>query len=381
MTPAEILKSPLHDRHVALEARMGHEGQWEVPLSYGRPLEEALEARRRAVVADVSQGGRIRIRGNAALGLLERVCTAAVATQEDNTVILTALCNEQGGMIDLCELVRLEDHWLLATSASARLRVLEHLALHAEGLDVKLQDQTLKTAQIAVLGPAAAGILDAVLPLAASQVPDGGVVAGSMLIASYTAWRTSPAGGWGVQVMLPAMLAGKAWDYIVRRAGDTAVRPAGVVALDVLRIEAGLPRHGREFNETVDPVTAGVQQCVDWGHDFVGKAALQQVRSRGPARLRVGLVLQISAERLPSTDPGAAGRQSLRPYIPRQGAMVLDVDGAEVGTVTSGTFSPALDSVIAMAYVSPRLAAEGQTVKVVTEAGTLAARVRLGSFL
>ncbi|MCK4601190.1 MAG: hypothetical protein KAU28_01905, partial [Phycisphaerae bacterium] len=313
------MKTALHARHVALEAKMADVAGWEMPLSYRSVLDEYGQARARASVFDISHIGRLRIRGDGALDLLERLCTADVAHQEDDTAIYTLLCNERGGIVDDCLLLRLEGCWLLTTNAINRRKVLEHIQANA-GDDVKVDDQTEKTSQLAVIGPAAAEILDAVGPMKVSSMPAGAVKTGSLLIARYVAIRTGCGGNWSLEVILPNMAASMAWDFITKKAGANAITPAGLAARDLLRFEAGLPRYGWEINETIDPVAAGVEFAVDFEKNFIGADAVRAVRDKGPARRRVGLVL--------AEPKGSAAK----PAIPRQGATVFDADGGEIGT-------------------------------------------------
>lgn len=361
MTQEEKLRtSALHDCHMALEAKMGQEANWQVPLSYGNALGEVREARSRAGVLDMSHCAMVRVRGGQAPALLERVCTHNVARQEDATIAPTLLCNARGGILAEAQLLRLEEHWLLTTSAGNREKALEFLSAHAAGLDVKVEDQTAKNVRLDVLGPKAPEILDAVLPFKASHLPPSAVIEGSMLIVKYVAARADLGSLWRAQVFLPAMLAGRAWSFVTRKAEDNAVKPMGLAALDVLRIEEGLPRYGHEINETIDPVTAGLTAMVDLGHEFVGRDALAGLVQRPPARRRVKLLFQ---DHTP-LDRASEIKDSiflfdLQDIIPRQGAVVLDKEGAEVGVVTSGTYSPAGPAVIAQAYVAASYAMAG----------------------
>ena len=111
-------------------------------------------------------------------------------------------------------------------------------------------------------------------------------------------------------------------------------------------------RYGHELNETIDPLTAGLERAVDFGHDFIGRDALEEVRGRGPLRKRVGLAFP--------EGEGVGGE------IPRQGCGVHEPGGAEIGTITSGTYSPALDRAVAMAYVASDKAETGAEVLVRT---------------
>ncbi len=323
---------------------MGEEGGWAVPVSYGYPLDEARTIRSRAGVFDLSHLGRIRIRGNGALELLERVCTADVAHQEDNTAMHTLLCNEAGGILDEAFLLRLESMWVLTTNAANREKLLAHLK-NQDVVGAKIDDQTAKVSQIAVAGPAAEKILGAVLPIPVTGLARGEAKMGSLMIANYIASRSGYCGQWMLEVMVPGMFAGKAWAYITQKAGENAIAPCGMAARDILRIESGLCRYGHEVNETIDPITAGLGGCVDFDHDFIGAAAVEKISQAGPTRRRVSLVLDT-----PCGDD--TGQTVDVEAIPRLGAAITRTDGGEIGTVTSGTFSPHLRKIIAMGYVA-----------------------------
>jgi len=346
----ELLKLPLHDKHVDAGATMGGEGGWEVPLSYGAALSEAAEVRRFAGVFDISHVGRIRIRDNEALELVERLCTADVVHQEDDTARYTLLLNETGGVLADAIVARLEGFWLITTDPCNRIKVLQHTQTVGQGMSVKVDDQTDKGAMLAVSGSAAREVLDAALPEKPGDLPSGGVKIGSLLVARYIVMRTSYTGMWGMEVILPKMFVAKAWRFITEKAGDNCLKPAGAAARDILRIEAGLCRYGHELNETIDPITSGLEYAVDFDHDFIGRAALQAIGDRGVSRRRVGLCLAQGR-------PGAS-------LIPRLGMSVYNEDGLEVGTVTSGTFSPALQRAVAMAYVACDSAYPGTTLRV-----------------
>jgi len=329
----QLQKLPLDAAHEALDAAMGEEGGWEVPLSYSGALDEAAETRRLASVLDISHVGRIRIRGRDATSLVEKLCTTDVVHQEDDTVAYTLLLNDAGGVLADAMIARLEGFWLLTTDPCNRLKVLAHAEEIGSDMSVKADDQTDKGAMLAVTGPGAREILDSVLPEKPGDLPSGSTRIGSMMIARYIVMRTSYTGMWGIEVILPKMFAAKAWRFITDKAGENALKPSGMTARDILRIEAGLCRYGHELNETIDPLTAGLESLIDFSHEFIGRDAVAAIGDKGASRKRIGLTLE-----------GAE--------IPRQGDAVFDSEGVEVGAVTSGTFSPALDRPIAMAYVS-----------------------------
>jgi len=353
----QLRNTPMHAQHESLEARMGEQAGWRVPLSFTGPLDEAAEVRRRAGVFDRTPESRIRIRGDGALNLLERAFTHDAVRQEDDTAAATCLLNERAGVVDFGRLIRLESFWVFAGAACCRAKTLAHLQALAEEYGANVDDQTLKTCRIDVTGPAAPDILGAVLPMSLSDLAEGAVKFGTLMVARYIAARVSFSGEWGIAVTIPNMMASQAWRFITRKAGENAIRPCGSAAADILRVEAGLPAYGHELNETADPLSAGLEGCICWEHDFLGREALAAIRGRGPRRVRVGLLL-------PPGEPDASA-------VPRMGDAITDPHGREVGGVTSGAYSPKLGRPIAQAYVTPDAAAPGTELR----AGAVKAQV------
>ncbi len=330
-----IPATPFHDAQALLEAKFAEEAGTLMPQSFADPIAEARACLDRAAIFDLSNVGRLRLRGDQALDLLERVCTADVVRQEDDTARYTLLCNASGGVIAQAFVVRLENHWLLTVDPICRAKVAEYLANFASQFSFRLDDQTPKTAHTLLAGPAAGAVLDK-LQAGTADLPPGQALTGSMLLAKYTILRIGSTGTWAAEVILPKMFANRAWTYITTKAGDDAVAPAGTVAHDMLRVRAGLCRYGHELNETLDPISAGLAHAIAFDHDFVGQDALEKLARTGPSRRRVLLAIEET-----SAD---------RPLLPRQGDDLLKL-GRSVGTVTSGTFDPVRNLPLAQAYL------------------------------
>jgi len=201
----ETLHTALHDAHLDAGATMQAYDGWDLPAHYGDLAGELAEAHARAVVVDLSHLGRFRISGDEALDLLEAVCTCDVARQEDDTCRRTLLCGDDGRLIDLCVLARLDDHWMLTCSPARCRTVADHLGDHAAARKVKVKDVTENTTMLWICGPAGAQLLDPVLPEKVSPLPRGTARAGSYLIAKYVAMRNGMTTLWSLEVTLPKL--------------------------------------------------------------------------------------------------------------------------------------------------------------------------------
>lgn len=346
------LTTPLHGAHEAAGARLVDFAGWHMPLLYTSILQEHAATRNDATIFDVSHMGRLRIRGDYAFKLLDRAATADMLAQEDNTTQYALLCNEAGGVIDDVIVMRFPDEWMVVCNASNRVKVLAHLEQinDVKGFGATISDRTTQTAMLAVQGPNALAKLDAILPIDVAAIGRHEVVTGTHMLIPYTASRTGYTGEDGLEVILPAIVAAKAWGFITSDKGG--VTPAGLGARDLLRLEAALPLYGHELNETLDPITAGLGRAVRRREGFIGYEAIEQIRQREPARTLVGLKLDTRR-------------------IARQGA-TIEADGVEVGAVTSGTFSPSCEASIALAYVDRQVAEIGNRLSVTLRADVVA---------
>ena len=348
-------RSPLLKSHLNAGAQVVRCDGWEVPLHYGDPENECLRLHQRAGVIDLTPVGRIRVRGDGGLGLLDRLCSADVARQEDNTAMRSLLLNESGGVIDLVTVLRLDDWWVVNCSPPRRQAVLEHLQAHAEDGEAKVDDQTFKTCTLAVIGPMGAEILDRFLPEKVSSLQAGDVRTGSMLIARYIAARTGPTDLWSLEVTLPNMLAGQAWKYVTAKAGDNALTPAGINAAEVLRIEACLPRWSNEFDENIDPISAGLSRHICFDKDFLGARAVAAMRETGGPTRRIAWAIEQAG--------GAAPSAEIAP-----GDRLLAPGGEEIGKVTSAARSPVTRTWLGQARATVLLG-EGSTFSIETRKG------------
>ena len=327
-------RSPLDAVHRRLGAKMVPFGGWKMPLDYGSTIDEHLACRSSAVMFDVSHLGTVRLSGPGAFDNLQAAFTNDLDKIEPGRAQYTHLLDDHDGSVldDIIVWWHPGDDMVfdVMPNASNTSRVIE-----AIGGD----DITSGRAVIAVQGPDARARVT-------SCFPEAGAV-GRFRVASCT-WNGTPVvvagtgytGEPGLEIAVPAAAAASLWAALA----EAGVRPAGLGARDTLRLEAGLPLHGQELGPGITPLQAGLSWVVAFDKPaFRGRQALLDERDRGPHRRLRGI----------TTD----GR---RP--PRIGCTVLRGD-AEVGTVSSGNFSPVLGHGIALAFLDPSVAV-GDSVQV-----------------
>lgn len=327
------LTSPLHDRHIALGAKMADFSGWSMPIEYaGAGVVKEHTAVRRAVgVFDVSHLGKATVSGPGAAEFVNACLTNDLGRIAPGKAQYTLCCDQDGGVVDdLIAYLRSADEVFLIPNAANTAEVVRRLAAQApEGITVT--DQHHDFGIIAVQGPASEDVLASLgitvghgyMSFVDSEI-DGLPV---------TVCRTGYTGEKGYELVVPWDATAGVWDAVVAAAGERHGMPCGLGARDTLRTEMGYPLHGSDLGPQITPVMARAAWAVGWDKpQFWGKEALAQERAAKTTRLSNGLLV--------------TGRG-----IPRSGCAVLDASGAEIGTVTSGTFSPTLRQGIALALL------------------------------
>jgi aminomethyltransferase len=314
--------------------------------------------RNAAAIIDVSPLFKYRLSGPDAGRLVDRVVTRDLTALEPGRVAYTPWCDEEGRVIDDGTIHRLDDSSWRWTAAEPLLR---WLSLVARGLDVRVDDQTEEVAALALQGPLARAVLEA-----AAQTSLDGLgyyrrrslaIGGVELDAS----RTGYTGDLGYELWLDQFDALAIWDALTEAGSAYALRPVGILALDVARIEAGLimaevdytsARHALTRDQSSSPFELGLGRLVALEREtsFIGRRALREERDRGgPPRRLVGLDLDWS-------DLDALyGRHGLSPALSAQAwrdQVPVYARGSQVGRATSGTWSPILKRNLALATVA-----------------------------
>jgi aminomethyltransferase len=317
-----LKRTPLHDRHVAASARLVPFAGWEMPVQYAGIREEHVAVRTDAGVFDVSHMGQIETSGPQAQALLQRLVSNDIGALAVGASMYGVLCREDGGILDDLLTYRLEpDRYLTVTNAANHERDFAWFHKHAEGFDAEAADAREAWAMLAIQGPRAREIVQA---MADAPLPARHTVAERRLTGrDALVCGTGYTGEDGVEVLVAPEDAGAVWDEVVRRGAV----PAGLGARDTLRLEACLPLYGNDLSEDRGPIEAGLGWCCKEDTGFIGSDAVRAVRQAGPSE-------RLRPFRL--TGPG----------IPRPGNPV--VGG---GVVTSGTMSPCLGIGVGMGYL------------------------------
>ncbi|OCX98653.1 MAG: glycine cleavage system protein T [Pseudomonas sp. K35] len=323
-------RTPLYDQHLALGAKMVDFGGWDMPLHYGSQVEEHHQVRRDCGVFDVSHMTVVDVSGEQAREYLQRLLANDVARlKSTGRALYSAMLNERGGVIDDLIVYLTDWGYRLVVNASTRDKDLAWMQAQAAGFAVEVRERP-ELAMLAIQGPHARARTSELVSQARAGLihdlkPFQGMADGDWFIG-----RTGYTGEDGLEIILPAE---QAPDFLSELVG-AGIPPIGLGARDTLRLEAGLNLYGQDMTEDVSPLAANMGWTVAWEpaeRDFVGRAALEQQRTRDDLPKLVGLVLE--------------ERGVLRAH------QVVRVNGVGDGEITSGSFSPTLGKSIALARV------------------------------
>jgi aminomethyltransferase len=329
-------RSPLDARHEALGAKMSDFGGWLMPIEYPRDgggvLAEHAAVRTAAGLFDVSHLGKASVRGPGARAYVNDCLTNDLARIGPGQAQYTFCCQDDGGVVDdlIAYLVNDDDVFLVPNAANTADVVARLAAAAPAAIEVTNEHEDFGV--IAVQGPASAAVLTSLgLP---ADLPYMAYVDSDFNGGDVRICRTGYTGEHGYELILAAAATPALWDSLLTAVQAVGGRAAGLGSRDTLRTEMGYPLHGQDLSPSITPVQARSGWAVGWGKpQFWGREALLAERAAGARRELWGI-------------------EALDRGIPRPHMIVrAEADGATVGEVTSGTFSPTLKRGIGLALI------------------------------
>jgi aminomethyltransferase len=347
-SPEPLKRTPLFDRHVAMGARVVEFGGWEMPVQYSGIVDEHNAVRSAAGLFDISHMGEVEVKGPEALAFLQHIATQDVVTIGEGLANYSLMCHPDGGIVDDIFIYNLPDGYMVVVNASNTEKDFAWMLDNMHGFNVELTNISDRASMLALQGPAAEGILANTTDIDAAGIAFHGVTTGMLLghIPALIA-RTGYTGEDGFELFVDDDNAVKLWDGLLELGKDAGLKPCGLGARDSLRFEACLPLYGHEIADDINPYEAKLGWVVklDKG-DFVGRAALQQIKQDGVSRKLTGFEV--------------IGRG-----IARGGYEIRDTGGKRIGEVTTGMPAPTLGKNYGLGYVPIELVREGSEFDVV----------------
>lgn len=345
---SNLHRTPLYPIYKQLGAKTIDFGGWDLPVQFSSIKEEHEAVRTKAGLFDVSHMGEILVTGKESLAFLQKMMTNDLSKLKEGGAQYTAMCYENGGVVDDLLTYKLaEENYLLVVNAANTEKDFDWLTKHVEG-DVQLKNVSSEYALLAIQGPKAETILQKLTPETELKsikffkfIEDVKINGKTALVS-----RTGYTGEDGFEIYCRTEDAEQIWMDLLDAGKEDGLLPCGLGARDTLRFEANLALYGQEISPDITPFEAGLGFAVklNKSEDFIGKSALQEQKNNGIPRKVVGIEM---------IDRG----------IPRHGYPVF-ANGEEIGSVTSGTQSPTLKKNIGLALIKTEYAEIGNEVEV-----------------
>ena len=351
MSEQELLRTPLHEEHLKLKARMIPFDGFDMPVQYAGIIEEHTAVREAVGLFDVSHMGEIEIKGEEALPFAQYLVTNDLSRMQDGDIKYSPLCYPHGGQVDDLFVYKVADDFiLLVVNASPDFSVKDYAwVLKNKGhFKVEVENKSRQYGEVALQGPKAFRLLE---PLVKSEIPLSELKRFKFIFAELFGKkvlisRTGYTGEDGYEIYTPkAKDIIPLWQGLLKEGAVYGLKPCGLGARDTTRFEVCYWLYGNDIDQTVNPLESGQGWTVKFNkEDFIGKVALQKIKEQGITRKMVGLAIPKGG-------------------IPRHG-MAVTKDKEKIGVITSGNYCPSLKAVRALALLNLPYTETGTEVEV-----------------
>ena len=340
-----LKKTPLYDRHQALQGKIVNFSGWALPVYYTGILAEHQWTRQSCGFFDVSHLGEVRVHGPGASAFIQKRFTNDLKKCQNGRMLYTLLCNEEGRTLDDILIYKESDgDFYLIVNATNIERDVTEMKKYAPS-DVSIDNHSDEMACIAVQGPKSSAVLEKLFGFKLGDMPYYSFKAEKFSGQDVWISRSGYTGEDGFEIFSPNALAPAVWDVLADRGKKEGALPAGLGARNTLRLEAGNPLYGHEMDETTTPLEAGLGFAVSFEKgDFVGRQAILKQKENGISRRLTGFKMQDK-------------------QVARDGYPVVK-DGKKIGHVTSGSFAPTVGGNIGMAYVPAGMEKPGNLLEI-----------------
>ncbi|MEJ5305687.1 MAG: glycine cleavage system aminomethyltransferase GcvT [Ignavibacteria bacterium] len=323
----------LNSIHKKLNAKLVEFAGFEMPVYYTSIVDEHMAVRNSVGIFDVSHMGEIFIKGNDALNFVQKITTNDASKLKPGKAQYSAMCYENGGIVDDLLVYKLEDGFMLVVNASNKDKDFEWMKKNVNNLQVELLDKSDDITLIAVQGPKSAETLKPLIDFDILELKYYTFKEGKILDTKAIISRTGYTGELGYEIYFEGdeETAVKIWNAILESGKQFDIKCCGLGARDSLRLEMGYCLYGNDIDETTNPLEAGLGWITKLDKEFfIGKDALLKIKQEGIKRQLKGFEL-------------------IERGIPRHGNPIYFND-KQIGFVTSGSQSPTLNKPIGLGY-------------------------------
>lgn len=332
----ELKKTPFYERSKSAGGRIVDYCGWALPLEYSGVLDEAKYVRSCCGLFDVSHMGRIRVFGYDRWEFLQRLVSNDLSLIKEGGLQYNLLVNHAAGVIDDLIVYNYGNSYLCVVNAVNTKNCYQWFCENIAGRRVEIIDESLITALLSLQGPKSSIIMEKVFGGSIKDLDYMSFIEGKINNVNVIVSRSGYTGEDGFEICMPSAGAAVVWDVIARGADGVTIKPIGLGARDILRLEAGYPLYGHELSMKINPLEASLRWAVKLNKDFIGRDILFEINKAGIKNKRAGFIMEEKA-------------------VPRQGYSIYYQDKL-IGEVSSGGYSPNLNKFIGMGYINTEFA-------------------------
>lgn len=357
MVEDHINEIPLAEVHRKLGAKMVPFAGFNMPVRYSSDIEEHKTVRDGVGVFDVSHMGEFILEGDGALDLIQKVCTNDASVLKPGKAQYSCMTNETGGIVDDLLVYMLDENKYMLVVNASNIDKDWNWIESKNSEDVSMRNISDETALFAVQGPKAIDTLQVLTSIDLNQIPYYSFATGNMAgVESVIISATGYTGAGGFELYVHKDQAAELWEEIFKAGASYLIKPIGLGARDTLRLEMGYCLYGNDLNDDTSPIEAGLGWITKFNKDFTASTLLYKQKEQGLRKKLVGFELEERG-------------------IPRKDYLIENMDGVEIGSVTSGTMSPSLNKGIGMGYIKAEYASPGEKVFIRVRNKALSAKI------
>ncbi|MEL6974056.1 MAG: glycine cleavage system aminomethyltransferase GcvT [Bacteroidota bacterium] len=351
-------QTALSEIHKALGAKMVPFAGFEMPVSYEGVNAEHETVREAVGVFDVSHMGEFLVEGPQALALLQKVTSNDVSKLTVGKAQYSCFPNKTGGIVDDLIVYKVkEETYLLVVNASNIDKDWNHISKYNESFGANLRNVSDDYSLLAIQGPKAVEAMQSISSLDLSEIKFYNFVVGDFAgIPHVIISATGYTGSGGFEIYCKNSEVEQVWTKVLEAGADFGIKPIGLAARDTLRLEMGYCLYGNDIDDTTSPIEAGLGWITKFTKEFVNHEALAQQKADGAKQKLIAFQIEERG-------------------IPRKDYPILDMEGNEIGRVTSGTMSPSLSKGIGLGYVTVENAKVGSEIQIQIRKNTVPASV------
>jgi aminomethyltransferase len=337
-------RTSLYHIHKKLNAKISAFAGFEMPIQYHSIIEEHKRVRSTVGIFDVSHMGEIEICGNNALAMVQKVTINNASLLNIGQCQYTAMCYEDGGLVDDLVLYRFPDHYLLVVNAANKDKDLAWIIEHkSEGCEII--DRSDRVSQLAVQGKMSEPTLQKLTAAKLDQVKYYHFIETLFADVPMVISRTGYTGEPGFELYFPNEHAENIWYQILKAGEEFDIQPIGLAARDTLRLEKNMCLYGNEIDQSTNPLEAGLGWITKFDKgDFIGRQALLEIKKKDLHRKLIAFIIKENG-------------------FPRHGYDIYK-GNTKIGYITSGTVSPILNKGIGLGYVMMEYASIGTEINI-----------------